>query len=77
MKLGEALARANKTAEVGDHVVVFDADKVAHVLYVARVDFVDPHKLEFMCPCSRFKGGIDANQLEVATHVTCLECATK
>jgi hypothetical protein len=77
MKLGEALLRANKRAEVGDHVVVYDDDKVAHVLYVASVDFIDPHKLGFMCPCMKFKSNTDTNELEVAPHVTCLECVSK
>jgi hypothetical protein len=77
MKLGEALARANMIPEIGDHVVVYDDDKVAHVLYVSHIDPKDVRKLGFICPCMKFKGGLDANTLEVAPHITCLECATK
>jgi hypothetical protein len=77
MRLDEALARANMTPEVGDHVVVYDDKHVAHYLFVSYVNPKDPHELGFMCPCLGIQPGTDTNKLEIAPIVTCLECLTK
>lgn len=77
MKLGEALLRLRRAPEVGDHEIVYDDDGVAHYLFITWVDPKNPYNLGFMCPCMKFKGGLDGNQLEVAPIVTCLECLTK
>lgn len=77
MTLGEALARSKTLPEVGDHEIVLDDEGVAHLLFITHVDPQDRYKLGFMCPCMKFKGGLDPKDLEVAPVVTCLECVTK
>lgn len=77
MTLGEALRRSKTPPGIGDHEIVLDEEGVAHLLYITFVDPNNPWSFGFMCPCMKFKGGLDPKDLVVAPIVTCLECVTR
>ncbi len=81
MTLGEALARARKMPEIGDHEIVVGPDGMAHLLIITSIEHATPGpslaaSLGFMCPCMVFPEGTDAPSLVIASHVTCLKCVS-